>query len=46
MSDFTCPNCRGGFPKDVVYGDLEENVQPACPWCEESLSVPAMATVR
>jgi len=41
--DFKCPDCGGGFPKDTVYGDLEQSANPACPWCERELHVIAMA---
>jgi len=29
MSDFTCPNCRGGFP---------EWDQMKCPWCGQAIN--------
>jgi len=29
MSDFTCPNCRGGFP---------ECDQMKCPWCGQAIN--------
>lgn len=30
MREYTCPNCRGSFPK--VHRDDE-----ACPWCDQPL---------
>jgi len=29
MSDYICPNCRGGFP-EAIFGS-------SCPWCGQSL---------
>jgi hypothetical protein len=31
MSDYICPNCRGGFPE----GPLDNG---CCPWCEQPLN--------
>lgn len=30
MTDFICPNCRGGFPE----GPLDNG---CCPWCGQSI---------
>ena len=30
MTDYTCPNCTGGFPADA----LDDG---ACPWCDHQL---------
>jgi DNA repair exonuclease SbcCD ATPase subunit len=30
MSEFTCPNCRGGFPSGPANDGC-------CPWCGQSL---------
>jgi len=30
MSDYTCPDCRGGFPASAADDG-------ACPWCGEAL---------
>jgi uncharacterized Zn-finger protein len=45
MSDFECPECGGGFPKDAVYGDMEQGAQAACPWCEKELSLIGMVQI-
>jgi len=43
MSDFTCPNCRGGFP---------EWEQMKCPWCGQAINgeyeppTPEMVTTK
>jgi len=31
MSDYTCPDCGGGFPTTAADGD-------ACPWCGEQMA--------
>jgi len=30
MTDFVCPNCRGGFPEPENLGE--------CPWCGQSIN--------
>jgi len=30
MSDFICPNCRGGFPDPETLGE--------CPWCGQGIN--------
>jgi hypothetical protein len=30
MTDYTCPNCRGGFPDPETLGE--------CPWCGQAIN--------
>ena len=34
MSEYICPNCRGGFPEPLANG-VNEEMQ--CPWCGEAI---------
>jgi len=34
MTEFTCPNCRGGFPEPINDARYEET---QCPWCGQAL---------
>jgi len=46
MSNYTCPECGGGFAEPVEITDTEFNLvggfmkydADACPWCEEPIN--------
>jgi hypothetical protein len=44
MTDFVCPNCRGGFPEPEKLGE--------CPWCGQAINgeyeppTPEMVTTK
>ena len=36
MTQYTCPNCRGGFPFPPE-NELDTGETPECPWCGQAL---------